>query len=35
MYNKYQSYDVLFLSYEARQTELFLILDQFLSFLTH
>ena len=32
LYHKWQSYDVLFLTYTARQTECFVILDCFLSF---
>ena len=32
MHHKWQSYDVWFLRYEARQTEYFVILDRFLPF---
>ena len=32
VYQKWQSYDVWFLRCEARQTELFVILDHFLHF---
>ena len=35
VYHKWQSYDVWFLIYEARQTEFFLILSHFLPFLPH
>ena len=34
LHHKWQSYDVLFLSYGARQTKVFVILDRFLLFYT-